>query len=764
LFKVTGSERDAANYAQSRFNSAPTIFGLTIAGNGTWTPQNLSGTAIGLVLNKQYGALNAIRPEVLPENSGDQVSLVTVLDQPSNVTTNQLSLNFLPRDVLDFGGTQVFQGIDGGRLGLTTQLDASNIQSGGTFQVFASNVRSNGTVDMNVQSLSVERITALRGDTVTSSNGNFSIRFDAMTLTGNTGVFIEEDQAKFRSYAANQLDIGQIGSAYWISGLSGSLRSGLRANVLMRFSANDIVDANSDGIVDGRDKLLLNVATVSGTSFNFSGDIKDKFIDTINNTIAFSISTLSLNRYTLVLDNAATSQQGSIVVNDLRVGNIRSNNFTSATGANFLAIVGDNISGLRNGTEMLFIDGIRVNLTQATVVGAYNSVRYSASLNNLNLSEGSHIGRFVVENMNGNRYDRTFTFYIDQMTPRFIHQTAFIGRLNNQTISFTLSDPSSTTVLASGIDTLTVSVDVFGTKAVKNDSSEVAYEIQQFIARLNPSQLAFSGRLDSLSVSFTVVDNLALANIDGYELVVHDGTTPLSIVVNNGSSAIMSYGTKGIWDLAGNQSLPINFRVAQDVTGPMLTLVSSKIEENGIVLKIVDDLSGVDTNSIRIIEIDADTKDSTISTIANTDVLTFSDSTLIYKPKKAGDAITITVSDIFANTSELKIFVESAQAFAVTDFHIYPNPFNPQVRNATISFSLSRRCEVTIEAFDWLGRSAGRIIEAQTFDPGRPSNLYFTGRLPNGSLLANGVYFLKMIVRDGENVSTSIFKAVVAAK
>ena len=763
-FRVTGSERDDANYAQSRFAASPTTFILSIAANGTWTPQNLLTTGIGLDLNKSYGTVNNIWPEVLPENPGDQVALTTILDQPSNVTTNPLSLDFFPRDVLDYNGTQVFQSIDGGRLGLTAQLDASVIRSGGTFSVFASNVRADGTVDMNVQLLNIKRITALRGDTVTSTNGNFSIRFDAMSLTGNTGVFVEEDQSKFRSYAANQLDIGQIGSAYWVSGYFGSLRSGLRANVLMRFSSTDIVDANKDGVIDGRDKLLLNVATINGTSFNFTGDIKDKFVDTVNNTVAFSISSLALDRYALVLDNAVNSQQGSIMVNDMRVGNTRSNNFTSLNGAGFLAVVGDNISGLRNGTELLFVDGIRVNLTQTTIVGAYNSVRYSASLTGLNLSEGSHTGRFVVENMNGNRIDRTFTFYIDQMSPGILHTSAFVGRKNNQPISFILSDPSSPVKPASGIDTLTVYVDVYGTKAVRKDSSDLAYEIQQFIARFSPSQLTFSNRLDSLSVSFTIVDNLQQANIDGYELVVHDGTTPLSIIVNSGTSTPVSYKTFGIWDLAGNQTYPINFRVSQDVTGPVLTLISSKIEGTGIVIKVIDDLSGVDTNSIRILEIDTDTKDSTISTIANKDVLTFSDSMLVYKAKKAGDAITVSISDMFANTSTLKIFAESSQDVAYTDFHIYPNPFNPQLRSATIDFTLSRPCNVTIEAFDWLGRSAGRIVDAQAFNPGHPSNLYFTGRLPDGSLLANGVYFLKMTVRDGEKEITSIFKSVVAAK
>ena len=764
LLRATGSERNDVNFSQSRFASDPTVFSLTNSADGAWTPTNIGSTGIILQLNKSFGALNNIRPEIQPENSMDRVAMVTVLDQSPDVTTNALNYDYFPRDVLSFSSSQVLQGIDDTRLGLANQLNVSSIQGGGTFDIFATNVRSNGVVDMNIQSVVVARVIAIRGDTLTSADGNFTIRFAPMTLTANTGVLVEEDQSKLRSYAANQLDIGQIGKAYWLSGFSGNLRSGSRATIIMKFSPSDIVDANKDGTTDGRDELLLNVATISGTSFSFTADIKDKSIDTINNTATFTISSLSPDRYALVLDNAVISQQGSIVVSDIRVGNTRSNNFTTFAGANFLAIIGDNISGLRNGTEMLFIDGIRVSLFLSTIVGANNSIRYTASLAGLNLLEGSHSGRFIVENMNGNRLDRVFTFYIDQMTPRFIAQTAFIGRENNQTISFVLSDPSSIDKPASGIDTLTVYVDVFGTKAVRNDSSELAYEIQQFIARLSPSQLTFSNRLDSLEINFTVVDNLDQANIDGYDLVIHDGTTPLNLILNSGTSILVSYGTKGIWDLAGNQAFPMNFRVAEDVTGPVIKVISTNIEETGIVIQVVDDFSGVDTTSIQVIEIDADKKDSTVSTIANTEVLTFSDGILVYKAKKAGNTIILNVSDGFANPSTLTLFAESSSELAINDFHIYPNPFNPEVQSATITFSLSRHCDVTIEAFDWLGRSAGRIVETRTFDAGRPTGLRFTGRLPDGSLMANGVYFLKMTVRDKDKLSSTVFKAVIAVK
>jgi hypothetical protein len=770
LFRATGSEQSAANFGQSRFALSPTVFSMTVAANGAWTPTNIATSGISLFLNKQAGDLTNIRPEITPENPNDPVTLLTVIDNNPNVSTSGLFNDVFPRNVNSansFFAQQVLQGIDATRLGLTNGLNlTTTINGGGEFDAFVTNVRGNGTVDMTLQSTIVKRVAADRGDTVNSTNGNFSIRFAGNTLTGNVGILIEEDVSKFRSYAANQLDIGQIGSGYWFRGLNGALRSGFRATVIMKFPTAEIVDANKDGVIDGRDKLMLNVATITGTSFNFTGDIKDKSVDTVNNTVTFTITSMNLDRYALVLANAVNAQQGSIIVSDIRVGNTRSNNYTTFNGATFTAIVGDNLSGINTSTPMLFVNDVRVQLFASLLAGVTNSYRFTASLTGLNLIEGPQRGRFVVENNNGNRFDRSFTFNIDQTPPRVVQQTALFGKLKNQAITFTLVDPAAGINTGSGVDTLTVFVDVYGTKAVRKDSSELAYEIQQFIARLNPSQLTFSTNLDSLKVSFVLVDNLDKANIDGYELVVHDGTTSLSMLLNSniiGTGSLVGYGQSGIWDLAGNESFPINFRVAEDATGPTVTVLSKKVEGSGIKLSVVDNQSGVDTTSIQMIEINSDTKDSTFAVLGKSSALTYANGVLTYTGAKPGDVLVLKASDAFANTTTFTMFAES-DALVIRDFHIYPNPFNPEARNANITFSLSSAANVTIEAFDWLGRSAGSVIERQLFTAGRPANLLFTGRLPDGTVLANGVYFLKMTVHDGTKISSSIFKAVIAVK
>jgi hypothetical protein len=377
-------------------------------------------------------------------------------------------------------------------------------------------------------------------------------------------------------------------------------------------------------------------------------------------------------------------------------------------------------------------------------------------------------------------------FVIDQTVPRVVSQSALFGREKSKDISFVLSDPRTNLKPSAGIDTTTVFIDVYGTKVVKDDSSEIAYEIQQFIGRLSPSQMIFTvpadtqvvldtaGVVDSLiitsyqnmtKVSFILVDNLQRADIDGYSLVVHDGTTSLSELMNsniaNGTSTLLAYGTRGIFDLAQNEAFPMNFRVTADFEGPDI-MVAQNIFEKGIAFKITDVKSGVDTMSIEVVEIAVEKGDSIKTTISNGLSYNASTGVINYAAKEPGNIIIVRAQDNFANKSSKQISVES-EKLAVADFHSYPNPFNPEGRTAKVTFVLSRASNVSIEAFDWLGRSAGMIVESRLYPAGRVNTVEFTGRR-NGDILANGVYFLRLTANDGDKSDTKYFKAVVAVK
>jgi len=788
LFRVTGSElpyNNPGDFALSRFASLPTTFSLTIGANGSWSPTNIAASNIGITLNHEYGDLSSVRVEVTPQNSNDQVSVTMVGDNVPNVTTNTLSTEFFPRDVnwnfssTYFGGNQTLTNINGNAFGFNSNVNlfsAFNITAGGTYQAFAANVLPNGAVDMNLQTISLKRIASLQRDSVQSLSGNFIIRFDPNVLTTNAGGYLEEDASKFVSYAAGQLDMGQIGSAYWLrifntSGGTASLRAGYRAYVSITYNQADIVDANKDGVIDGADEMLLNIATsgLGSTSFTFNVDVKNKSVDTVNNTVTFTISSMGLQRYMLVLDGANNAQQGSIIAGDIRVSNTtgtsitRSNNFANSSTASFVGVASDFISGINTGTAILLIDGVPVSLGFTTVGGG--AIRFTASLGNLGLTEAIHTARFIVENNNGNRLDRKFTFVIDQTMPRVISQSSLFGRDTNRIISFILSDPKTDLKPSAGVDTTTVFVDVYGTKVVKKDSSELAYEIQQFIGRLSPSQLTFALPLDSLKVGFIMNDNLQRADIDGYSLVVHDGTTSLSELLNsniaNGTSTLLSYASRGIFDFAQNQALPMNFRVTADFDGPDIAVVQN-ILEKGMTFKVTDDKSGVDTSTVEVVEVDEEKGDSTITLLATGLNYNIATGIVTYSAKQAGNLIIVRAADNFANKSEKQFSVES-ENLAVADFHSYPNPFNPEGRSATITFVLSRASRVTIEAFDWLGRSAGKVIDSRPYSAGRVQAVEFTGRY-GSDVLANGVYFLRLTANDGDKADTKYFKAVIAVK
>jgi hypothetical protein len=99
---------------------------------------------------------------------------------------------------------------------------------------------------------------------------------------------------------------------------------------------------------------------------------------------------------------------------------------------------------------------------------------------------------------------------------------------------------------------------------------------------------------------------------------------------------------------------------------------------------------------------------------------------------------------------------------AVGNFYISPNPYDPNVPDGKLTFTLSHRANVTVEVFDWLGRSVNMIFDNKSFEAGTYTESY-SGK-KDGNILANGVYFLRMTVREGDLVETSYFKSVIAVK
>lgn len=763
-FRVIGSERQSNNFSESRFASAPATLTVSNASaemasiadgssmpvtflENSWTPGGTSG--IALALNKDAGDLQNIRVEVMPSNPSDDVSLFFVRDNnPNNADAGNISTAFFKGNVQNnnpgagFLNNGLLQSVDGQHYavldnnGNLMELDLRQGQSldiagGGVLHVFATTVSADGTTDMTVETIRVHRVAANRGGEIRSVSGDVSLAIEQNTLNGNAGIYIEEDRARFRSTQSNQLDMGQLGPAYWISSPSGgTLRDGLRANVTMSYDPDELGDVPAERI---------NVAFLTGTTFSFNTNIRDKNVDTENNTVSFEAANLNNNRYTLVADGVANNHSGSIEVVEFRVGSSTANNYATAN-SQIRAVVRDNLSGLNQNTALMYVNGTRINTSTTAVAGNSNTFAFqSNNIQQLDLAPGVHTARFVVENNSGDRLDTQTTFVVDNKGPVGVAESAIVGK--GATVEFTLIDPAIADTLGAGVDMETVNVDVFQTST-------------NFYRRYTSSDLNFSGTLDTMVVSLTLPQDIPNAN--NFTFVVNSNSTP--------SNNVSQYGAnQGPRDLAGNTSDPYVFNAGVDTQPPSIAEERLTIER-GMEFTVDDDKSGIDVESIEVQQaLSGSDETETFTWTENPDAFTYNEDTkrLVFSEGKVGAEITLIVADKVGNVATATFTAES-EFLSVSDVFSYPNPLNPDEDDASIRFTLSRTANVSIELFDFMGRSVNRIARNESYPAGTHTVTSFAGQATDGQILANGVYFLQVTVREGGRSDEVVFKTVIA--
>ena len=87
---------------------------------------------------------------------------------------------------------------------------------------------------------------------------------------------------------------------------------------------------------------------------------------------------------------------------------------------------------------------------------------------------------------------------------------------------------------------------------------------------------------------------------------------------------------------------------------------------------------------------------------------------------------------------------------------VIPNPFNPGVGDAIITFDLPKAAEVTIRAYDWSGDFVAQIFKGQL--PVGQANIPWGGQAEDGTALANGVYLVRIVADDGSRQEPKIIK------
>jgi hypothetical protein len=771
-FRVTAASVSPNSFSARRFG-AQTTLSLDVGEDGSWTPtspadnDNIAAADVpGLSLDASTGELDDVNVEVRP--ASDHTTVAMVADTDVFSTDNDLDTGIFPQKkypTTTFGASfdDVLSQLDGSFLGFSRGLDLAggdvNILGGGDYRAFAASVTESGAVALDVEGVSVEPVSANNGGTVASADSNFIATFEQNVLDANGAVFVEPDPSTFRSSKMNQQDLGQIGDAYHFEGYGANLRSGYTADLTISYDEDDIVDANQDGTVDSEDEALLNVAEVDvgNQEFEFSGVVVDKSVDTTANEVNFTVDDLTGARYTLVLENANQSNPGTMTVDALWF-NDRETAFYADSFPNFRAIISDDVAGINTASAQLWIDGTSVGVNASNVLGASNAIKFESSgdVGELDLQEGAHTARFTVENSNGNRIDRTMDFIVDDTDPYVQSQTALVGE--EPEISFTIGDAVSGDTTGSGVDRSSVFVDVYATTTVETDTAG-AIEVEQGIVRLSPDQLNFSGTTDSTQVSFSLVDNLDGVDFNGFELVVLDATSGSNDFTAGGFLSALSYDSfDGVRDSTGNQAPVANFRVTSDKQAPELEVVSRTVQ-SGLRVRVTDEKAGVDTTGITVTET-IDGESSEYGTSAEAVAYNGDTGILTFTPQEVGSSVSVAVSDRVGNTATTD-FLTQSENLTVSDFHHFPNPFDPTTSAAQIVFELSKSATVTVEAYDQVGRKVRTLIDNQSMDAGE-NTLDFVGRSDGGDLLGNGVYFLRLVAEDGDRTVEATFKSVIA--
>jgi len=131
----------------------------------------------------------------------------------------------------------------------------------------------------------------------------------------------------------------------------------------------------------------------------------------------------------------------------------------------------------------------------------------------------------------------------------------------------------------------------------------------------------------------------------------------------------------------------------------------------------------------------------------------------------ARGSYTITVSgsdrlgNQFSTSCSFQIEDEVLGVFAAEAF---PNPFDNEGGNVTITWDQSRDARVTIEIFDFAGDFVARVRDNALMTPSQASQgIQWGGTASDGSILANGGYLAHIIVNDGARTRSTEVKIAV---
>jgi hypothetical protein len=125
----------------------------------------------------------------------------------------------------------------------------------------------------------------------------------------------------------------------------------------------------------------------------------------------------------------------------------------------------------------------------------------------------------------------------------------------------------------------------------------------------------------------------------------------------------------------------------------------------------------------------------------------------------------LTVKDKLGNVTNTPFhFTVCTNNLEVLGPKVFPNPFNPDGEagnnTARLTFTLGRPADVSVEVYDFAGDKVASLMSRVT-KPAGPVEVLWGGETDDGGDLANGVYIIRLTVKDGTRTESMNLKAVI---
>ncbi|MCB9464834.1 MAG: hypothetical protein H6682_14165 [Candidatus Eisenbacteria bacterium] len=308
-------------------------------------------------------------------------------------------------------------------------------------------------------------------------------------------------------------------------------------------------------------------------------------------------------------------------------------------------------------------------------------------------------------------------------------------------------DPSS---LDPATNTLTVPVPVVGGGVIGDkDVLEVTWYSEKTIEAYNdgPGYQYYCG-VDTLNVGgqiYYVYDSDCTYDADSQEMHIYE---------------------QGILDWAGNTgSRYVEQRFIVDMSAPSCEIYSpsTTVTPDGnldIHVVIADDGAGIDDSDIMVTVTNPEGEEVEIME------LTIENGTIhghVHGPLDRGEyTVTVSATDRLGNECVTTRTAKAENAvLAMTQTSAYPNPFNPaDGMDATITFDLSKAADVTVRIYDFGGNYVTTIASNDHVESG-VATYGWGGEAEDGTDLANGTYFARVIATDGTRTEEKNLKVVL---